>query len=58
MPMYGFDAKSGIEIDEIAPRMATADTTRSAMGQSPEPGVYNIPNCEVCDDSGEQRNLL
>jgi len=32
--MYGFDAKSGIEIDEIAPRMATADTTRSAMGQS------------------------
>lgn len=32
--MYGFDAKSGIEIDEIAPHMATADTTRSAMGQS------------------------
>lgn len=32
--MYGLDAKSGIEIDEIAPHVATADPARSAMGQS------------------------
>lgn len=32
--MYGLDAKSGLEIDEIAPHMATADPARSAMGQS------------------------
>lgn len=32
--LYGLDAKSGIEIDEIAPHIATADTARSAMGQS------------------------
>lgn len=32
--MYGFDAKSGLEIDEVAPHIATADPTRSAMGQS------------------------
>lgn len=32
--MYGLDAKSGIEIDEIAPHIATADSARSAMGQS------------------------
>ncbi|MCI5995666.1 MAG: peptidase [Blautia sp.] len=32
--MYGFDAKSGIEIDEVAPHIATADPTRTTMGQS------------------------
>lgn len=32
--MYGLDQKSGIEIDEVAPHIATADTARSAMGQS------------------------
>ena len=32
--MYGFDAKTGIEIDEMEPNMATKDTSRSAMGQS------------------------
>lgn len=32
--MYGLDAKSGIEIDEVSPHIATADPARSAMGQS------------------------
>jgi penicillin-binding protein 2 len=32
--MFGFDAKSGIEIDEVSPHIATADASRTAMGQS------------------------
>ncbi len=32
--MYGFDSRTGIEIGEVAPKMATADPARAAMGQS------------------------
>lgn len=32
--MYGFDSKTGIEIDETAPHISDADAMRSAMGQS------------------------
>ena len=32
--MYGFDANTGIEIDETAPHVSTADGARTAMGQA------------------------
>ena len=32
--MYGFDAKSGVEVPESAPHLATYDSVRMAMGQS------------------------
>ena len=32
--MYGFDAKSGIEVPESSPHIATSDPVRAAMGQS------------------------
>ena len=31
--MYGFDANTGIEIDETAPHVSTTDGARTAMGQ-------------------------
>ncbi len=32
--MFGFDARSGVEVPETAPKIATQDAVRAAMGQS------------------------
>ncbi len=32
--MFGFDAKSGVEVPETAPHIATSDPVRASMGQS------------------------
>ncbi|MBP3736699.1 MAG: penicillin-binding protein, partial [Lachnospiraceae bacterium] len=32
--LYGLDVRSGVEIEEAAPRMATQDSVRAAIGQS------------------------
>lgn len=32
--MYGFDAKSGVEVPETSPHIATQDAVRAAMGQA------------------------